>query len=83
MHSTTIEQRYEGCSHGGSVATTRPRSLSVRRGCVPQSPSRPGRWALVQVWDGAVLASFDDETSAREAMAGVDDDELVVLYVGR
>jgi hypothetical protein len=35
------------------------------------------------VWDGAVLASFDDETSAREAMAGVDDDELVVLYVGR
>ena len=28
-----------------------------------------------------MLASFEDETSAREAMIGVDDDEVVVLYV--
>jgi hypothetical protein len=34
------------------------------------------------VWDGAVLARFDDEISAREAMSRVDDDEVVVLYVG-
>jgi hypothetical protein len=45
-------------------------------------PSRPRRWALVQVWNGAVLASFDAETSARRAMAWADDDEVVVVYVG-
>jgi len=79
MHSTTIEHRNEGCVRGVSVPTRRQRSLSVGRSCVP-SQSRPGRWALVQIWDGAVLASFNDETSAREAMTGVDDDEVVVLY---
>jgi hypothetical protein len=35
------------------------------------------------VWDGAVLVSFDDETLARTAMTRTDDDEVVVLYVGR
>jgi hypothetical protein len=34
------------------------------------------------VWNGAALATFDNETSAREAMTRADDDELVVLYVG-
>jgi len=36
------------------------------------------------VWDAAVLASFDDEASARDAMcrARADDDEVVVLCVG-
>jgi len=29
-----------------------------------------------------VLASFDRESSARKAMTGIDDDEVVVLYVG-
>jgi len=28
-----------------------------------------------------VLAAFDDETSARDAMSCADDDEVVVLYV--
>jgi hypothetical protein len=28
-----------------------------------------------------VLASFEDETSAREAMIGADDDEVVLLYL--
>jgi hypothetical protein len=51
-------------------------------GRVRPSQPRPGRWALVQVFDGAVLASFYTETSAREAMIGVDDDEVVVLHVG-
>jgi hypothetical protein len=47
----------------------------------PQVQPRPGRWALIEVWNGAVLASFDSESAAREAMTGVDDDEVVVLYV--
>jgi hypothetical protein len=29
-----------------------------------------------------VLATFDDEVSARSAMTAVDDDEIVVLRVG-
>jgi hypothetical protein len=36
---------------------------------------------LVQVWNGAVLAAFDDETSARDTMSRADDDEVVMLYV--
>ena len=79
MHSTTIEHRNEGFFHRVSVPTMRQGSLS-RRGCGPSQPG-PRQWALVQVWDGAVLASFDHETSAREAMSGVDDDEVVVLCI--
>lgn len=56
-------------------------SARVRRASVPKAPSRPGTWTLVQVWDGAVLARFADEASAREAMTGVDDDEVVVLCI--
>jgi len=81
MDSTTIERRREESFPEVSTPTTRQRSLGFRRGCVPSQP-RPGRWALVQVWDGAVLASFDRESSARKAMTGIDDDEVVVLYVG-
>ena len=44
-------------------------------------PLMDGRWALVQVWDGAVLATYDDEVSARDAIIGADDDEVVVLHV--
>jgi hypothetical protein len=40
-----------------------------------------GNWLLVQVWDGAVLARFDDEVGARAAMSRLDDDEIVVLHV--
>jgi len=45
------------------------------------SLSKPRKWALVQVWNGAVLATFDDETSARNANSNADDDEVVVLQV--
>ena len=81
MHSITIHQRHEQRFEGVPVVTARQRSLSARCDWVPRSQSRPGRWALVQVWNGAVLASFDDETGARRAMAWADDDEVVVLYV--
>jgi hypothetical protein len=81
MHSTTIEHRNKGFVHRISASTTRQRSLNVRGGCGPSQPG-PRRWALVQVCDGAVLASFDHETGAREAMTGLDDDEVVVLCVG-
>ncbi|HYB25483.1 MAG TPA: hypothetical protein VEF89_02595 [Solirubrobacteraceae bacterium] len=60
------------------------RDADHHRAALPLAAAKPGprRWALVQVWDGAVLASFDHETSAREAMTGVDDDEVVALCVG-
>ena len=45
------------------------------------TPARHREWALVQVWNGAILARFDDEASARKAMSCADDDEVVVLYV--
>jgi hypothetical protein len=35
----------------------------------------------VQVWNGAVLATYDDEASARDAIGGVDDDEVVLLHI--
>jgi hypothetical protein len=41
----------------------------------------PGQWALIRVWDGATLARFDNELTARSAMAGLDDDEVVLLAV--
>jgi len=81
MHSSTIEQRHER-SHTAAVATARGWPRSVRRGCTPRSRSTPGRWGLVRVWDGAVLARFDSEASARAAMSGADDDEVVVLHLG-
>jgi hypothetical protein len=65
-----------------SAATERYRPHYVRRGSSTQSQSRLLRWALVQVWDGAVLARFDNETNAREAMNGADDNEVVVLHFG-
>jgi hypothetical protein len=34
------------------------------------------------VWDGAVLATFDDEARAREVLGRTDDDEVVLLSVG-
>ena len=82
MHSDTIHQQDPERFHGAHLAAPRQRSISVRRRCAPRVQSGPGRWALVQVWDAAVLASFDDETSAREVMAGIDGDEVVVLCVG-
>jgi hypothetical protein len=33
------------------------------------------------VWDGAVLATFDEEARAREAISSADDDEVVVLRI--
>jgi hypothetical protein len=33
------------------------------------------------VWDGARLARFEDERSARRALARLDDDEVVLLAV--
>ena len=47
-----------------------------------QSHPNPRRWALVQVWNGAVLATFADEASAREVMTRANGDEVVVLSLG-
>ena len=81
MHNNTIRQRGEQCLHAVRVTTARQRSQSDTRNRVRRSQSKPRRWALVQVWDGALLATYDDETSARDAMIRVDDDDVVVLHV--
>jgi len=63
------------------LSPPRRRTRSARRDRVPRPQSSPGR-PLVQVWNGAVLVRFDDQTSARQAMPGVDDGEVVVLHIG-
>jgi hypothetical protein len=63
------------------VATARQRSRSHIQRQARASPPRRRRWVLVHVWDGAVLAAFDDEASARTVLSCVDDDDVVVLSV--
>ena len=82
MHNTTIHQRNERRVHTGPAASARKRSRIARPGPVRRSQPRRRRWALVQVWDGAVLATFDDEARAREVLGRTDDDEVVLLSVG-
>jgi hypothetical protein len=60
----------------------RANARRARRRARVASQTKRGRWVLVRVWDGGVLGSFDAEASAREAMAAVDDDEVVVLCIG-
>jgi len=80
MHDTR-HRRNEPCPHAVPVATARQRSQSHGRRRVRRSPSSPQRWVLVRVWDGALLAAFDDEASARAVMSCADDGEVVVLSV--
>jgi hypothetical protein len=80
MHDTR-HQRDEPRFQPVPVATARQWSRSHGRRGVQPSPSRPCRWVLVHVWDGAVLAAFDDEASARTVMSCADDDDVVVLCV--
>jgi hypothetical protein len=47
----------------------------------PLPHTSTGECVIIQVWDGAVLARFDDELGARAAMTRLDDDEIVVLHV--
>ena len=82
MQSITSHQRNEPCSDPVPVATARQRSRSRGPRRVRRSQSWPRRWVLVQIWDGAVLAAFDNEASARAVMSCADDDEVVVLCVG-
>jgi hypothetical protein len=81
MRNVTRHRRNEPRSQPVPVATALQRSRSHGRGRVRRSRSRPQRWVLVRVWDGAVLAAFDDEASARTVMSCADDDEVVVLCV--
>jgi len=82
MQSITSHQPSESCSAPVPVATARQRPRSHGPGRIQRSQSEPRRWVLVQLWDGSLLAAFDDEASARAAMSQVDDDEVVVLRVG-
>jgi hypothetical protein len=80
MHDTR-HRRNEPCPHAVPVATARQRPQSHGRRRVRRSPSGPQRWILVRVWDGAVLAAFDDEASARTVMSCANDGDVVVLCV--
>jgi hypothetical protein len=63
-------------------ATARPQAPNDGPGPLRSSrSSKPQRWALVQVWNGAVLATFENEANAQAALNGLDDDEVVVLAV--
>jgi len=81
MHPTSHRQTTSASDRVRLRTAQRP-SVHPRRSSALRAPPRPGSWALVQVWDGALLASFDDEASAREAIAGVAHDEVVVLCIG-
>ncbi len=83
MHKAVLISRTAEITSSPANTNERSAPSLARPVGEPDPKSRPGRWALVQVWNGAVLASFDNETSAREAITQVDDDEVVVLYVGR
>jgi hypothetical protein len=63
-----------------SPSTTASSAGGLPWGSVPGKDD-PGQWALIRVSDGATLARFDDELTARSAMAGLDDDEVVLLAV--
>ena len=78
--TTSQQQRTQQSSRGVPEASApqrsqHPASRRVRR-------FQSGSWALVQVFDGGVLALFDTETRAREAMVGADPAEVVLLHVG-
>ena len=80
MRTTGTEM--EGERAAVPVARARPTPRSDDAGPDGRSQSSsPRLWALVQVWNGAVLATFDDDARARKAMDGFDDDEVVVLSV--
>jgi hypothetical protein len=82
MHNDPNHRHYyERHPHTTRIASTRQRSRSPT--CEPPRPRPdPHRWALVQVWNGAVLATFAEEPQAREAMTATDDDEVVILHIG-
>jgi len=82
MHTITNQRLDERRSLTVHAASALPRSRSHRHDPVRTSQHRPRCWALVQVWDGAVLATYDDEAHARHAISCLDDDEVVVLHVG-
>jgi hypothetical protein len=78
---TSTHRQTTSSSHRATLGTAQRPSVHPRRRPALQARSGPGNWALVQVWDGAVLARFDDEASARGAIVGVDHDEVVVLRI--
>jgi hypothetical protein len=81
--SSTIRPAETEQAAAPGTATARRQAIPRHRPIQAAASSRARRWALVHVWDGAVLATFDDEAAARQAMNGVDDDEVVVLSVAR
>ena len=81
MQHITSPQRNEFHSHTVSLSAAPPRSQSQGRSRLRQTQTKARRWVLVQVWDGAVLAAFDDEANARAVMSCADDDEVVMLRV--
>jgi hypothetical protein len=81
MHDNNVHRRHQQSLHAVALSTTRQRLRSETGHRLRPPRAGHGRWVLVQVCDGAALAAFDDEPSARDAMRCADDDEVVVLYV--
>ena len=50
-----------------------------RAGCGQPGRPEPRRWGLVDAWNGALIAIFEDEATAREAMTKAQHEDIVVL----
>jgi hypothetical protein len=80
MHDNSSYPDHDERLHRARGSTARQQSRNDNHG--PRCPQpRPPRWGLVQVWNGALLATFGDEASAREAMNEANHDEVVVLHL--
>jgi hypothetical protein len=83
MQDMTGPQRQTFGFHAVFVLVSRQWSRSHGPGRLRESQTASRHWLLIQVWDGAVLAAFDDEASARKVMSCADDDDVVVLCVDK
>jgi hypothetical protein len=81
MRTTAVHQPSEAPNPAVSRPAARQPSLSAGRG-QPSSPE-PRSWGLVDAWNGALIATFDDEATAREAMTRAQHDDVVVLALAR
>lgn len=52
---------------------------SSSAGCGRPGHPEPRRWGLVDAWNGALIATFEDEATARKAMTKAQHEDIVVL----
>jgi hypothetical protein len=77
MRTSAVHQQTEAPDHGVSRRVARQPSSGAGRG----QPGHPELriWGLVDAWNGALIATFNDEATAREAMTKARHEDIVVL----